>query len=115
MTTQTIGQALIGGFFLVTIAKNLSMWRTNVAMVREVLPFPSLALAIGFLVELVGATMVAFDYHANVGAQALIAFTVVATTLFLRFWTEKDPVRQNYHAILFFNNFAIVGGLVLIL
>lgn len=114
MTTQSIGQVLIGAFFLVTLAKNLSMWRTNVGMVGEVLPFPAVALAIGFLVEFVGAVMLTFDYNARVGAIALISFTVVATALFLRFWTEKDPVRQNYHAILFFNNFAIVGGLLLI-
>lgn len=115
MTTHTIGQILIGGFFLITLIKNLSTWKTNVTMVGEVLPFPALALTIGFLVEGVGAMMLVFDYHAQTGALALIAFTITATVLFLRFWTEKDAVRQNYHAILFFNNFAIVGGLVLVL
>lgn len=115
MTTHTIGQILIGGFFLITLIKNVSIWKINVAMVGEVLPFPALALTIGLLVEFVGATMLVLDYRAQTGAMVLIAFTVTATALFLRFWTEKDPVKQNYHAILFFNNFAIVGGLLLVL
>lgn len=113
--THTIGQLMIGGFFLITLIKNLTSWKTNVAMVGEVLPFPGIALGLGFLLEFAGAMLLVLNLDVQLGAALLIAFTVLATVLFLRFWSEKDPVRQNYHAILFFNNLAIIGGLLLLL
>lgn len=113
--THTIGQFMIGGFFLITLIKNLTSWKTNVAMVDEVLPFPGIALGLGFLLEFAGAMLLVLNLDVQLGAALLIAFTVLATVLFLRFWSEKEPVRQNYHAILFFNNLAIIGGLLLLL
>lgn len=59
--------------------------------------------------------MLLLGYEVQLGALLLIAFIVVATALFLRFWRERDVVKKNFHAILFCNNFAIVGGLVILL
>ena len=112
---REIGRILICGFFLAMVAKNLLSWQDNVKMVAQVLPFPRAALAIGFAVEVIGAVLVLFGIQPAVGAIILAGFVVVATILFLRFWRVPDPIERHFVTLLFANNFAIVGGILLLL
>jgi hypothetical protein len=45
-----VGRILICGFFLAMVVKNLVSWQDTVKMVAQVLRFPSMVLAIGFVV-----------------------------------------------------------------
>jgi uncharacterized membrane protein YphA (DoxX/SURF4 family) len=110
-----IGRILICGFFLAMVLKNTLSWQDNVQMVGQVVPFPRVTLAIGFAVEVIGAVMVLFGIQPVAGAIMLAGFVVVATVLFLRFWRVPDPMERHFVTLLFTNNFAILGGILLLL
>ncbi len=78
------------------------------------MPWPRLALFIGFLLQYLGALLVLFDIYTSVGAIILIVFLTVATLLFQRFWSISDPVQQRVARLSFYANFCIVGGLLLL-
>ena len=109
-----IGRILICGFFLAMVVKNLLTWPDNVKMVAQVLPFPGVALAMAFVAEVIGAVLVLFGIQPVVGTIILAGFVVVATVLFLRFWRVPDPVERHFVTLLFANNFAILGGILLL-
>jgi uncharacterized membrane protein YphA (DoxX/SURF4 family) len=110
-----IGRILICGFFLAMVVKNLLAWQENVKMVAQVLPFPRVALTISFVAEVIGAVLVLLGIQSVAGAIILAVFVVVATVLFLRFWRVPDPMERHYVTLLFTNNFAILGGILLLL
>src|ERR1017187_10833579 len=91
-----IGRILICGFFLAMVVKNMLSWQDNVKMVGQVLPFPRIALTIGFAVEVIGAVLVLFGIQPVAGAIMLAGFVVVATVLFLRFWRAPDPMERHF-------------------
>jgi uncharacterized membrane protein YphA (DoxX/SURF4 family) len=113
--TEVIGRLLIIGFYLAMLIRNILSWNFHVEKVGKFLPFPTASLIAGLVVQLLGSAMVLLDYHASIGAAALIAFTVVATAIYHPFWTVRDAQLRNYHALLFSNNVAIVGGLFLLM
>ncbi len=78
------------------------------------LPFPRLFLGAGFATMLVGGVMVALDYHAALGASALIVFTVLANLLYHDFWAMEDGRARDNHRNTFCNNIAVMGGLLLV-
>jgi len=82
--------------------------------IRRGLPFPRIFLGAGFATMLVGGVMVALDYHAALGAGALIVFTVLANLLYHDFWTMEDGRLRDNHRNIFCNNIAVMGGLVLV-
>jgi putative oxidoreductase len=114
-TVHEIGRILICGFFLVMVVKNILSWQENVGMVGQVLPFPELAIAVGMVLEVLGAVLVLFHLQVVVGATLLAIFTIAATALFLRFWTVGAPVERHFITLLFCNNFAILGGVLLLM
>jgi uncharacterized membrane protein YphA (DoxX/SURF4 family) len=77
-------------------------------------PFPSFVLACGLAIMLSGGFMVIFDVYPRIGAGMLLFFSVVATLLYQNFWTFTDPARRREKRSSFFNNLAIIGGLLLI-
>jgi len=112
--THEIGRILICGFFLAMVVKNLLAWQENVKMVAQVLPFPRVSLTMAFVAEVIGAVLVLFGIQPVVGTIVLAGFVVVATGLFLRFWSVPDPVERHFVTLLFANNFAILGGILLL-
>jgi uncharacterized membrane protein YphA (DoxX/SURF4 family) len=44
-----------------------------------------------------------------------MAFTVLASAIFHRFWEKKDPLQRNASRLALLSNVAIVGGLLLLL
>ena len=77
------------------------------------LPRPELALAATIALQLAAGLMVLSGWHARVGAVALIAFTVVATSIAHNpFGRERDDFRREMMLVL--EHLAIAGGLLLI-
>ena len=59
--------------------------------------------------------MIELGWHPAIGVGCLIAFTVVATAIFHRFWQKADPLQRNISRITLLGNTAILGGLLLLL
>ena len=66
------------------------------------------------LIELIGSLLVLFNVKIKIGTWMLIVFLFVTTILYKPFWFFHD-VEQTNQMILFFQNFAVLGGLLYIL
>lgn len=77
-------------------------------------PCPDLVLTGGLAMMLMGGAMVALDYYAWIGASMLIVFTLSANFLYHNFW-EMEGELANRHLYTFFNNVAVMGGLILVI
>jgi putative oxidoreductase len=112
---EIAGQVVIAVYFLAMLGKNMALWDFNMERTGAILPLPAVVLVSGFAVQIAGALSLLFDFHAHLGAIALICFTFAATAMFHRFWSMDDPLRRNYHMLLLANNVAITGGLILVM
>ncbi len=113
---QTIAHIFVGVCFIAIGVINC-IRRTDVheEMRGFGVPMPEIALSIGLVSQWVGGLMVVFDYYAGVGAIILIAFTVIASFIFLRWWKIKDnPFRRIHMVIGIFTNFAVIAALLLL-
>jgi uncharacterized membrane protein YphA (DoxX/SURF4 family) len=112
---QMIGQIIIGLFFWIMIIKNLRIWQFNIQRVGVILPTPEFFLVINFGLQFIAGCALIIDYESSVAAITLIVLTVIATAMFHRFWIMEDPLKNNYHMLLFFNNVAITGALIILI
>ena len=112
---EATGQIIIGIYFIWMGAKNILLWDMNVKRTSaEGLP-PVPTLLFGFTIQFTGAFLVLTDWNAKYGAILLIVFTILASSLFHRYWEMPNPSRRTYHFLLLSNNFAIIGGLLLLI
>ena len=112
------GKWLIVGFFVVTGVSNLTKARIadHVERMRAFgMPYPAAAFWLGIALQFAGCALVASGWHAELGVAALIAFTIVATAIFHRYWQKSDPVQRNASRLSLLANIAILGGLLLLL
>lgn len=78
-------------------------------------PLPKIALPIGLMSQCLGGLLIMFDFYAGVGAVILVVFTVVASSIFLRWWEIKDnPFRRIHMVITILTNFTVIAALLLI-
>ena len=115
---NTAGRLLIVLCFLVTGLCNLTQARIRDHIERMAAfgtPAPAAAFWIGIALQFAGCALLLLDWHANIGVYCLIVFTVVATGIFHRFWSNPDPAKRNSSRIIFLGNAAILGGLLLLL
>lgn len=106
---------LIAAFFLVAGGFNIKSWahlRNEVA--SKGVPAPSLLLALAIFTQIAGSLALFIPGLIAYGALALIAFTVIGTLLFHAFWRYSGH-EQFIHRNFFLGNFAVVGGLLLLL
>ncbi|MFM2130096.1 MAG: hypothetical protein RL477_1642 [Pseudomonadota bacterium] len=110
-----LGHILIAVFFLYIGLRNLRIIPRHVERFRNYgIPFPGPFLAAGFAFQFGGGLLVLAGWHADLGAILLIVFTVLANLLYHHFWTMKDPATRRIHQNYFFNNLAVMGGLLLV-
>jgi uncharacterized membrane protein YphA (DoxX/SURF4 family) len=115
---QESGKWLIVGFFVVTGVCNLTKARIadHVERMRAFgTPYPAAAFWGGIALQLAGCALVIAGRYPVLGVGCLIAFTLVATAIFHRFWQKSDPVQRNLSRLSFLGNVAILGGLLLLL
>lgn len=114
---QIIGQLMIAFLFLGTGVAN-AIWKEKQHIDRMVaydIPFPRLVLWTGFAMQFAGGAMVALDWHTRLGAMILIAFVVLASAIFHRYWEVDDPLRRHFHVSFLFSNVAVIGALLLLM
>lgn len=109
------GQVLIAVFFLYIGIRNLKIIPRHVEKFRKYgIPFPGLFLMAGFAFQFGGGLLLLSGWHAEIGAILLIVFTALANLLYHHFWTMTDAVMHRTHQNYFFNNLAVMGGLLLV-
>src|SRR5690606_10534410 len=101
------GRVLLSAIFLLSGLSKISAPAGMIGYIESVgLPFPTLALAIAILVEVVGGAALILGYRARLVAAGLAAFSV-ATALAFHF--QLGDQNQFIH---FFKNIAMAGGLL---
>src|SRR5262249_14761042 len=115
---DTAGRLLIVFCFLVTGACNLTRARTNDHIERMAVlgtPAPAAVFWSGIALQFTGCALLLLDWYPEIGVYCLILFTVAATAIFHRFWSNPDPVKSNISRIILLGNIAILGGPLLVL
>lgn len=115
---DSIGRLLILAFFIIVGLRNLSAHHVEDHVKRLGFfkcPMPRLAFWAGIILEFIGCVLVLINWHADIGVLCLLAFTVLATLLLLRFWEMDDPMKRMGMQNGFMSNVAITGGLLLLL
>jgi uncharacterized membrane protein YphA (DoxX/SURF4 family) len=113
---QILGHAMIAFLFLFRCFTAMPRFAEHSGrLANKNVPFPDIALVIGFGMMLAGGASVLLDIHAAIGACLLIAFTLLANFLYHDFWNHKDNWAERNRALyVFCNNTAVMGGLVLV-
>ena len=110
-TFMLVGRLVFGGFFLIAGIRNFANLRerftTSVTNYGWLLPAP--LVTIGFAMQVIGGVSLIFGMWTVWGALLLIAFTVMATSLFHNLFMfqgkERDP-----HLYLTLVNITLCGG-----
>ena len=114
-TLQLIGRLLVAFLFLGTLATNATMKfeQHRSRMEAYGIPMPATSLSLGFLMQGAGGLMLAFDWQREIGCAILIAFVVLVTAIFHRWWTvTNDPLRRHFHVSFVFGNIGLIGALL---
>jgi putative oxidoreductase len=113
---QAIGQLLLAFSFLVTGVRNVG-WKFEQHLERMGavgVPRAKAVLIAGFALQFAGATLLALDLYRALGAALLIAFTVLASAIFHRWWLMPDPLLRHLHFSNLIVNAGVIGGLLLV-
>ncbi|WP_296736175.1 DoxX family protein [Mesorhizobium sp.] len=112
-TIQAIGALLIGGMFVVAGVEHFVKFRAmRDYLATQRFPAPAAMLAAGSAVQIIAGLMLLLGIAMPFAASALIAFTLAANFMLLRFWASQEPERQVLRNA-FLVNVAVIGGLLL--
>jgi len=113
---QAAGQLLLAFAFLATGIRNAG-WKFRQHLDRMLayrVPAARPALIAGLALQFAGATLLAVDLWRATAAAMLIAFTVLASAIFHRWWLIGDPLLSHLHLSNLLVNCGVVGGLLLV-
>ena len=96
---EMAGQLMIAALFLGTaLINSLTQVKQHAERMRALgVPWPYLSLWAGFAIQYVGGVLVLLDTYTSLGASLLIAFTVLATIIFHRYWLTSDLLMRHIH------------------
>ncbi len=75
------------------------------------MPLPTVSVAVGLVIELVGGLALLLGFGTRFAALALAVFTLVASFIFHAYWAVPEA-QQMVQQLMFFKNIAVVGGLL---
>jgi uncharacterized membrane protein YphA (DoxX/SURF4 family) len=113
---QAAGQLLLALAFLASGIRNL-FWKFSQHADRMAalgVPWAKTALVMGFVLNFLGAFSLATDVHRSWGAALLLAFTLLASAIFHRWWRVQDPLLRHLHIGNLLVNAGVAGGLLLV-
>ena len=113
---QAAGQLLLAFAFLATGVRNAG-WKFRQHLDRMVayhVPQAKLALIAGFALQFAGGVLLLLDWNRALGAGLLIAFTLLASAIFHRWWLAPDPLLAHLHLSNLIVNCGVIGGLLLV-
>lgn len=113
---QAAGQLLLAFAFLATGVRNAG-WKFRQHLDRMVaygVPQARLALIAGFILQFSGSLLLLLDWYRVFAAGLLVAFTILASAIFHRWWLAADPLLGHLHLSNLIVNCGVVGGLLLV-
>jgi uncharacterized membrane protein YphA (DoxX/SURF4 family) len=113
---QAAGQLLLAFAFLATGIRNAG-WKFRQhadRMTAYGVPGADIVLTAGLALQFAGALLLAADLWRATGAALLIAFTILASAIFHRWWLIGDPLLRHLHLSNLLVNAAVIGGLLLV-
>ena len=90
---DTSGRLLLIAFFLSVGIRNLQAHHVEDHVKRLTnfkAPLPRVTFWVGQSIEFIGCALVLFNWYPAVGVLLLLFFTIVASSLLLRFWEVED-------------------------
>lgn len=106
-----VGRLLLALMFVPAGISKITGFGGTVGYIASVgLPAPTLAALVAIVVEVGCGIAIAVGFQTRWAALALAGFTAVATLAFHAFWAAA-PEAQFVQQLMFFKNWAIVGGL----
>ena len=107
-----VGRILIALLFIPAGFGKISGFAGTVGYATSVgMPMPTLAVAVGLLIELLGGLALLFGFGTRIAALALAVFTLAASFFFHAYWALPAD-QQMMQQLLFFKNVAVTGGLL---
>ncbi len=113
---QAAGQLLLAFAFLCSGVRN-AFWKFQQhadRMRAYGVPAPKHLLLAGLALNFAGGLLLLFDYERQAGAWLLLAFTVLASLIFHRWWLVRDPLLRHLHIGNLLVNAGVAGGLLLV-
>ena len=103
-------------YFFVSSALNiLGNWQgISADLAAKHVPLPPLVLVVALVFIVMGCISLLFGWHTRYGAVMLFGMTIVATFALHDYWHYSDPQARAYQLSLFTRDFAISGGLLLL-
>ena len=109
-----IGRILLGLLFVVAGWGKLMAFSGTAGYFAKIgFPAPEVMTVLAIVFELGGGLLLIIGWQARWAAWALILFTVIATFAAHRFW-EFEPPQRVAQMNNFLKNFAIIGGLLMV-
>jgi len=107
-----LGRVLLSVIFVVTAFQNLlSFTRTSSMLAAKGWPVPSVALALGIVLEITVSLLLLLGTRVRLGAALLILFLLPTLFFFHNFWAFEGADRHA-QGIQFMKNLALIGGLL---
>jgi putative oxidoreductase len=109
-----LGRCALVWFYLTSAMDILGNWHGIAGdLAAKHVPVPPLVLLIALLLILMGCISMLFGYHTRHGAVMLFGMTIVAAVTMHDFWHYADAGARAYQFGIFARDFAICGGLLL--
>ena len=107
-----VGRILIALLFIPAGFGKISGFAGTVGYATSVgMPMPTVAVAVGLLIELLGGLALLFGFGTRIAALALAVFTLAASFFFHAYWALPAD-QQMMQQLLFFKNVSVTGGLL---
>jgi len=109
-----LGRCVLVWFYLIGAMDILGNWHGIAAdLAAKHVPIPPLVLLVVLLLIFMGAVSLLFGYHARHGAVMLFGLTIVGAVSMHDFWHYADAGARAYQFGNFARDFAVCGGLLL--
>ncbi len=105
---------IISLMFIESFADKLLHWDFYMAELQnKAIPLPALALGAAVITELLGSVALVTGFGLCYAALALAGYTIVVTFIYFDFWNQLDSAAVMARKE-FLKNFAVAGGLMLL-
>jgi putative oxidoreductase len=108
-----VGRVLLGAYFAAAGVHHFSVIAPlTQAIAARGVPAARVVLLTGSVFQTVAGVALILGFYAALAALGLVIFTILASILFLNFWSMEDSARTNAIAT-WKTNFALIGGLLI--
>lgn len=110
-----LGRCILIWFFMTGAMNILGNWQHVAAqMDAKHVPVAPVVLLVVLIMILMGCLSLLLGWHIRLGAVSLFALTVIAAVVMHDFWNIGDPARRAAEFGIFARDWAIAGGLLMI-